>query len=115
MEVESEPIYPEKRLWTAVIVFALTEYEQQLQVIQKMSVDGQVSKHLLLQLRCLRYEVRHDWFGHVCENADVPQSQVIRKLQELDSKYKLSEIDFANVDLQPTRYQLRKAKRLRYA
>lgn len=118
MESDAPPIYPERRLWTAVILSAVLEYEQQLQHIQKLwtATHRPLAKGLLNHLRSLRYEIRHDWFRHVCDLADIDQSHVVRRIRELDQRHLLHEVKFTDEDTLPTRYQMRKArKRVRYA
>lgn len=117
-ETESRPIYGEQRLWTAIIVMALQDYEGQLVHIRKLW-DGdkrQVPRYLFQALRVLRYEIQHEWFAHVCFLAEQDHSTMVAQLKRLDEKYKLSEVQFTDSDNPITRYQLRKAKkRLQYA
>jgi hypothetical protein len=117
MELDAEPTYPERRLWMAIILHAITEYEEQLRHIQKLwKADRKpVSKHLLTFLRGLRYEVRHDWFRHVCDLANIDQSHVISRIKQLDEQYHVAQVKFSGEDTMATRYQLMKAKkRLQY-
>mgnify|MGYP001616459402 CR=1 FL=1 len=116
--IDAPAIYPEKRLWIAIILNTVYEYEDQLKVIQKLWGAGgsrkALSKHFLTSLRSIEYEVRHEWFNHVCDLADFDQARVIRKLKELDTEYKLSQVTFAAEDHIVTRYQVRMSK-LRHA
>lgn len=118
LESESWESYPERRLWIAVILFAIEEYREQLVHIRKLwDADGRpVSKQLLLSLRGTKYEMQHAWFGHVCENADIDQSHIVRKVRELDQEFRLDEIKFAASDAGVSRMSVRRMrKRLQYA
>lgn len=115
-EVESRAVYPEQRLWTAIILMAVQDYEDQLIHIRKLwDADHRpLSRHLLHFLRVLKYEAQHDWFRHVCDLADLDQDHILNKMKEMDFKYKLSEVKFADTDHSITRYQLRKTRKRQY-
>ena len=68
-----ESSVPEQRLWCAIILSALTEYETLLR-------SRNSSKPL-------RKQCEGAWFRHVCDCAGVEHSVVIRKLDQLDAKY----------------------------
>lgn len=105
--------FPERRLWIAVIVYSMTEYEEQLKHIKKLwdAERKALPRQLLNVLRVLRYELRHEWFGHVCDLAEIAQSHVLTRIKALDKQYGLAEIEFDETLTMPTRYQMRKARR----
>jgi hypothetical protein len=111
---EDGSIYPEKRLWTAIILFALVEYEDILKHIQKLWTSNKkpVSRHFHTQLRMLRYEIEHSWFQNICDIADQPHVSVLGKLKHLEDTYGLKSVNFSNDDTRITRYQIRKNKLL---
>lgn len=119
MEWPADPgMYPEQRLWTAVILYALTEYKEQLIHMRKLwdAEHKPVSQFLLTSLQKLRYEIRHPWFGRICELAERNQADVVNRIRALDMQYGLAEIEFTHEETRITRHQTDKAKkRLQYA
>lgn len=113
-----EGTYPERRLWTAVVLFAIVEYEEQLRHIRKLwDADRKpVARFLLSALQKLRYEIRHPWFARACDLAERDQRDVVRRIRTLDQQYGLAEIEFTDQESRITRYQTEKAKkRLQYS
>lgn len=86
--------YPEQRLWIAVIVAAFTEYEELLQHIEKMAAEGPVPLFFLTLAQRLRYEIRHEWFAHICEHAGIEHADAVNRTKKLDKQYRLAEIEF---------------------
>ncbi len=113
-EVDSTPNYPERRLWVSIILFAIQEYQDTLALIQKQwtSSKAPVSKYYLQCIRSMRHELRHEWFNHICDLADVSQHQVLRKIKEFDFKYGLAEVEFTDEDTMVTRHHMRRMARL---
>ena len=110
--------YPEKRLWVAVVLFALVEYEEQLKHIRKLwdAERKPITRFLLSSLQKLRHEIRHPGFARACELAEREQADVIRRIRALDKQYGLAEVEFTDSESRLTRYQADKAKkRLQYA
>ena len=115
---EGDGTYPEKRLWTAVILYALTEYSEQLIHIRKLwdAERKPVARFLLSALQKLRYEMRHPWFGHMCDLAERDQSSIVARIKMLDKQYDLAGVEFTDAEDHITKYQTDKAKkRLQYA
>jgi hypothetical protein len=105
---ETVPYFPERRLWVAVILAAITEYEDQLTHISKLwFADKKPLSHFFINsLRMIKHEVYHDWFRHVCDLADIDQSHIIRKIKNLDLEHKLSEIRFLEQDANVSRFKI---------
>lgn len=115
---EPEPIFPEKRLWIAIVVTAINDYVDQLKHIRKLwDADHRpVSRHLHRLLRTTKYEISHKYFGEVCENAGITQDSVVKHLNHLEKEYCLADVRFSLDDSVISRIALRKArKRLQYA
>ncbi len=106
-------VFPEKRLWTATILNAITDYEEQLRNIRSiMEKTGKApGQWMHSELRILRYEIEHDWFKQICLTADQSHGAVLYKLDALDKQYGLREIIFSDDDTRVTRYSINKAKR----
>lgn len=120
LEYDGEEPYPEQRLWTAVLLATLTEYEMTLKRIKEAwRMTGRpVSRNFLMELYSIRHECRHEWFRHICEMANWPPERILGKFNEFDKQYELSSVKFSATDNAVTRYQIRKikdAKRLRKA
>jgi hypothetical protein len=107
--------YPERRLWVSIVLFALQEYEDTLAMVQKIwsETRAPVSKFYLQNIRELRYEMQHDWFTYICDLGDISQHQVLRKIKQLDLKYKFADVEFTREGYFVTRFQLKKIKKVR--
>ena len=113
--VDETPCYPEQRLWTAIILFTIQEYEDTLALVKKLwtTENGPVSKYYLQTIRSIRYECRHSWFGHICEHANFHQDVLLKKMKQLDMQYGLAEVEFTDEDNVVTRYQVRRSMQAR--
>lgn len=111
-DYEGDESTPEKRLWVAVILASVQEYEEQLQVIHKMwSADHKpIAKQFQNQLKMLKYEMSHEWFRHVCEMADWDFYSIRGKLNALEEKYRLDEVEFTTEDSVILRFQIKKLR-----
>lgn len=96
-------MYPEQRLWCAVILEALKEYEEYLQRISivarttKQPVDSTYRRGLA----AIRRECAHKNFEFICELAQIPFKQVQTRFDRLDKEYCLSSIQFDQIEPQP--------------
>jgi hypothetical protein len=90
---------PEIRLWLAIILQALTEYQEWLHRIQQQwllhgePVDGTYAN----TLRRVRYECEHEWFKHVCDLADISHDAFMRKLIDFEKTFGLCNVRFTDV------------------
>lgn len=114
-EFDTGPLYPERRLWIAVIVQALVEYEELLRNIHKTweAFRRPIHRSFYWSIRQIKHEAQDPWFGHICDMADVSQAVVVQKLSALDKKYKFGEVEFTDDHAVPTRYYIRKHKKER--
>lgn len=111
-DTDDGSVFPEKRLWTAMILNALVDYELKLTNIQNMwlATKKPVGQWMHVELRILRYEMEHDWFKQICVIADQSYIAVIKKLDAMDEEYGLRKILFTDDDTRVTRYQINKLK-----
>lgn len=118
IEDENGGYYPERRLWAAVIVETLAEYEEQLRRIKycREASPHPVNRIFFQAIKRLRYECEHAWFQNICWLANVEPSSVYVKFDELDAKYQLRRTNFTDMATVIPRERLdrsRKAKILR--
>lgn len=95
---EQRSVSGETRLWSAVIICALREYELWLRDIRTiwLARGEPVHKSYGTMLRDTQRELRHDWFRHICDLADVPHSTVMRKVVCLEREYGIINVTFAD-------------------
>lgn len=100
LEADTVESYPEQRLWCAVIMSALDEYQDCLQRISSSWHTHQraVNRNYLEVLRNVRKSCDTPWFGMVCELADISPHRVIQRLDSLDREFCLSAIPFETED-----------------
>lgn len=112
-EGDEIPVYPEQRLWTAVLLFSIQEYEEHLIRMWKVwEADRRpISKHFLSHIRGIKYEIQHEWFQHICDMAGRDHRAILWKLKQLELKHRFSEIKFSDQDTSVSRYQLRRMRR----
>lgn len=91
--------YPEKRLWVAVVLETLAEYEAQLNQIKQIRQSSvqPVNRIFFFAIKRLRYECDHSWFKNICWLADIDPARVYAKFDELDIKYKLRKTNFTEI------------------
>lgn len=88
---------PEVRLWAAIVLVTVEEYEEWLKRIQSAwLMHGQpVRWEYAWTLRRLRYEINHQWFRSICDHANTEHSAVRKRILELEAKYGLHNVRFA--------------------
>lgn len=122
-DVEECPTFPECRLWQAVIIHTIDEYEGWLKRIQANWLRwGQpVDRAYYHMLQTIRHETAHAWFAHICCIADIPQSRVLKKFSQLDKQYGLINVVFDNESarvlnpLDPHSRQRRRVRKFSYS
>ena len=95
-ESENSGGFPEIRLWAAIILNTLHEYEGLLTTIQ---TSWQIRKRPVNRLHLhglnnIRRECADPWFRHVCDMAGTVASKVIAQLNKLDERYFLKDYEF---------------------
>ncbi len=90
---------PELRLWVAIVLVSLEEYENWLKRIQAAwLMRGQpVSYDYGSTIRRLRFEMEHPWFRHICDLANREHCDVISRLTVLEKKYGFHNVQFAEM------------------
>lgn len=93
-------VFAEQRLWAAVALQLIDDYEAVLRKVNMIWFEkrAKVSHHHLMTLRQLQREAKGAWFQLVCEHINVHGSHVLRKFQQLEKQYKLSEVQFTAND-----------------
>lgn len=110
---------PEVRLWAAIIIRTLHEYEYWLFNAQQawLEFHEPVHPHYAMNLREIRHELTHVWFGHICDNADIDVCAVMKRICRLEREYGFINIVFAPWaadELPPLkRYRFKKGVELR--
>lgn len=109
----SERDYPERRLWCAVVINLLHEYESWLQRIMLLwqTENKPVPAALHNEIKDMRKHCTHRWFGVVCALADITQSMVIARLDRLDKDYCLASISFDETEQVIAYWRKRNLKR----
>lgn len=108
--------YPEERLYLAIIIQAICDYESNLQRIQAAWLkNGEpVERNHADNLRVIRYECQGNGFQNFCLLADVPISKIFRKFQTLDKQYGLINVKFTDHDRIITDHEYRMRRRRTY-
>lgn len=115
---EEQGHYPERRLWCAVVLSAVDEY---MEWILRISNGWRTSRrplptHYKYSLNYLRQQCRSEWFVMICEMAEFPAHKVLKKFDELDREFGISQIPFEpSEDNFPSHWELRKANRNKLA
>lgn len=96
MEYESESVKPERRLWAAVVVTALEEYEDWCRSAEKhwRMWNSPVPIAYYHELQDMRRHCMHRWFGVVCALADVEQEWVIARFDSIAKEYCINSLPF---------------------
>lgn len=116
-EVEATEPYPEMRLWAAIVLNTVAEYELWLRRMQTdwlLNKGKLIRRSLYITLKDIEKEVRHSWFDQVCELAGVSQDIVINKLAQLDKQYGLLNMRFTDSPEFISEYAMRKARKRQY-
>lgn len=81
--------YPERRLWLAVIVQALEDYEGLLQRIESAwnQTRRPVNRQLWIEACEVRRHCEHSLFEAICEHAGIPHRRILLKLNHFDREY----------------------------
>lgn len=89
---------PENRLWMAVLIAAITEYEDLCVRIESSWNREQrpVNPAYRYALERIRQECDTAWFRAVCDMANVPRATVMRKLDQLDKDHCVRAIPYAD-------------------
>lgn len=101
-EMEPTPgsYFPENRLWCAIVLQAIADYECSLsRIVRKWSRTREALDAVFYYTTMeIRRECTHRWFAFVCEHAGVRVSDVLRRLTLLDETYCLRHIKFVGTD-----------------
>lgn len=114
LELEDFADFPERRLWVAIIIVAVCDYEEQLAFIRRIwSETGRpVDRIYLNQLRNLRHELNNPWFAEICELAGWQPQRVLGQLKRLEDRHGLSAIKFTETIYSGViHYRIRRSKR----
>lgn len=112
MEDGEYPTYPERRLWSAVILATIHEYEEWLLRIESTWNNRQqpVNLSYFQALRIIRHECGNDWFAHICEMAEIAPDLILTKFDRLDREYCVRSIPRTDSPVTAaTRWEIRKA------
>lgn len=92
---------PEKRLWVAVILQTVAEYEEWARRIDRFHAVMKTEVPIEFQeaLEVVRRECMHQWFQHVCDMAEVRPSQVFERFKVIDRDYCVNHVPFAETRL----------------
>ncbi len=97
-EIDMSPalIYPEQRMWAAVALLLIEDYEVKLTEAHRIWFDNKrkPDSGILLTLRQLRRVAGSPWFRTVCEYVNVHEDHITTKLDKLDKAYELEKIQF---------------------
>lgn len=90
MEIEDgEQSFPERRLWAAVVLQALEDYEDLLRQFE--SYWNKVQRPVQYQLWCeacaIRRHCQHELFQTICEHAGIDYGRVVRKIRQMERDY----------------------------
>lgn len=105
--------YPEKRLWVAVVLTALTEYQDSCQraaLAWKVHNGKPVNRVFLSTLQAIRKDCGTAWFRQICMIAGVDQKTVFKKFDSYDEKHGILDIRFTERDEIVSRYYIEKIK-----
>lgn len=114
---EYDQATPELRLWLAVIIMTVCEYEEMLnRIVNTWKKYRQPINRLRLnELYSLRFECRNPWFDYICEMANISPAIVFRRFDRLDEKYAIHSIKFTDLPRCPLKKERqRRVKRLIY-
>lgn len=106
-----EAIYPEQRLWAAVITMLIDDYRSLLmRIISLRDRKQPVNLLYLRQLEALKREAQHEWFHVICGHINIDASHVVTRLDKFDEEFELSKIIFTNAAISDYRRQTLAAK-----
>lgn len=110
--------FREQRLWAAIVLATITEYENWLRRIEQIwrETERPVFAELFQEVEQVRRHIEHDWFWHICDLAGVQYLSVTKALDKLDREYCIGSIPRdATGELIPRwQYHGRKAARARH-
>ncbi len=108
--------YPETRLWAAVVLQSINEYEHLLQRIQGtwLSSNRPVNRAHYEALANVREQCKSTWFVQVCELAGFDQLSVLNKFSNLEKMYGLINVVFTEQQSVVSRYMREKQRRSLY-
>lgn len=97
-EIDMSPalIYPEQRMWAAVALLLIDDYEVKLKEGHRIWFESKRKPDagILTTLRQLRRVAKSPWFRTVCEYVNVHEDHIENKLNALDKAYRLEKIQF---------------------
>lgn len=111
---ETPAAVPETRLWCAIILSTLVEYQEWLQRISSAWHRDQrpVPRGYLYAVQCIRKQCGNEWFVNICELAGVSLHQVVRRFDSLDREFCIASIPFEEaMERIVSPWELRKAAR----
>lgn len=90
---------PELRLWVAIVLVSIEEYEEWLKRIQSawLRHGEPVSYEYGATIRRIRFELEHPWFRHICDLANREHSDVLSRLTQLEARYGFHNVRFADM------------------
>lgn len=93
-------IYAEQRMWAAVALQLIDDYESTLKRIHSIWFDKKVKVNQanLMTLRQLRREAKGEWLNLILEHINIHGDHLIAKLDKLDKQYNLGQIQFTIYD-----------------
>lgn len=105
---------PELRLWVAIVLTSIEEYEGWLKRIQtQWLLHGQpVAYEYGSTIRRLRFELEHEWFRHICDLANREHCDVIARIASLEKRYGFHNVRFA--DMGPVKLKKTRKEQLSY-
>lgn len=113
LEVEADGTYPERRLWSAVLIATFHEYEEWCKRISTTweTTKRPVNRNFRDALEAIRRECKTPWFSHICEMVELSPDCMHRKLELLDNKYNVTVTPYSDGPVQVlTRHMLDKLK-----
>ncbi len=92
--------YPERRLWCAVIISTMEEYEEWcIRIHTGWHVKQKpVSGSYKFAIQHIRRQCKGEWFQTICELADFPASRMSARFDQLDKEYCIAVIPFEGED-----------------
>jgi hypothetical protein len=118
-EIDFEPDanYPERRLWLAVIVQALADYEDLLRKVESAwnHLQRPTQRQQYLEVKQLQRHLADPLFELICEHAGIAVEKVARKVRRFEKDYCFNAIPVEDDAPVLSDWQMRKVRRARQA
>lgn len=94
--------YPEQRLWQAIILATLNDYEEWCRRIESSwnHMQQPVNRDFKYALDGIRRECTDKWFQQICDLAQIARPSIFRQFDKFDKEYCVNVIPIASQPFQ---------------